>query len=234
MKKREILSALGLAVLLIVGLGFVYMVTVEEDALGVATFHHRTWIPLLVLALGAAGCLYGMDAVRALKKQNPLNLLPAIGLGAALCIATGTPILWVEYRPSSWLIPYAALFALAVLLIEFAHLLRDKEARQMRWDGKAALKCAGLMLLCCVPAGLCAAADAAMDLPGRVQIALYLLSGAAALWVLRARKPRGGDRAAVHRRGRNRGILPCAEVLSTGGYEKRGLPCGAGDQRVLQ
>ena len=56
-KKREILSALGLAVLLIVGLGFVYMVTVEEDALGVATFHHKTWIPLLVLALGAAGCL---------------------------------------------------------------------------------------------------------------------------------------------------------------------------------
>ena len=53
MKKREILSALGLAVLLIVGLGFVYMVTVEEAALGVATFHHRTWIPLLVLALGA-------------------------------------------------------------------------------------------------------------------------------------------------------------------------------------
>ena len=137
---RVLLSTLALAILLIVGLGFVYMVTVEEDALGVATFHHKTWIPLLVLALGAAGCLYGMDAVRALKKQNPLNLLPAIVLGAALCIATGTPILWVEYRPSSWLIPYAALFALAVLLIEFAHLLRDKEARQMRWDGKAAFK----------------------------------------------------------------------------------------------
>ena len=84
MKKREILSALGLAAVLIVGLGFVYMVTVTEDALGVATFHHRTWIPLLVLALGAAGCLYGMDAARALKKQNPLNLLPAIGLGIAL------------------------------------------------------------------------------------------------------------------------------------------------------
>ena len=41
-KKREILSALGLAAVLIVGLGFVYMVTVEEAALGVATFHHRT------------------------------------------------------------------------------------------------------------------------------------------------------------------------------------------------
>lgn len=220
---RVLLSTLALAILLIVGLGFVYMVTVKEDALGVATFHHKTWIPLLVLALGAAGCLYGMDAVRALKKQNPLNLLPAIVLGAALCIATGTPILWVEYRPSSWLIPYAALFALAVLLIEFVYLLRDKEARQMRWDGKAAFKCAGLMLLCCVPAGLCAAADAAMDLPGRVQIALYLLSGAAALWVLRR-----GNRAA--------GIaLLCIgavgiaafflvlKFFSTGGYENAGF-----------
>ena len=162
---RVLLSTLALAILLIVGLGFVYMVTVKEDALGVATFHHKTWIPLLVLALGAA----------------------------------------------------------AVLLIEFAHLLRDKEARKMRWEGKAALQCAGLMLLCCVPAGLCAAADAAMDLPGRVQIALYLLSGAAALWVLRR-----GNRAA--------GIaLLCIgavgiaafflvlKFFSTGGYENAGF-----------
>ena len=93
----------------------------------------------------------------------------------------------------------------------------------MRWEGKAAFKCAGLMLLCCVPAGLCAAADAAMDLPGRVQIALYLLSGAAALWVLRR-----GNRAA--------GIaLLCIgavgiaafflvlKFFSTGGYENAGF-----------
>ena len=223
MKKREILCALGLAVLLIVGLGFVYMVTVEEDALGVATFRHRTWIPLLVLALGAAGCLYGMGAARALKKQNPLNLLPAIGLGIALCILTDTPILWVEYRPSNWQIPYAALFALAVLLIEWVRLLRDKEARQMRWDGKAAAKCAGLMLLCCVPAGLSAAADAAMELPGRVQIALCLLSGAAALWVVR----RGNRTAGI--------MLLCIgavgiaafflvlKLFSAGGYENAGF-----------
>ena len=92
MKKREILSALGLAVLLIVGLGFVYMVTVEEDALGVATFHHKTWIPLLVLALGAAGCLYGMDAVRALKKQNPLNLRICCGTKRrGRCAGTARP-----------------------------------------------------------------------------------------------------------------------------------------------
>ena len=118
-------------------------------------WRHETWIPLLILALGAAGCLYGMDAVRALKRENPLNLLPAIALGIALCVATGTPILWVRYHPSPWQAPYAMLFVLAVLLIECLRLALDSQARSMRWDGWSALKTAGLLLLCYLPSALC-------------------------------------------------------------------------------
>ena len=71
---RVLLSTLALAILLIVGLGFVYMVTVEEDALGVATFHHKTWIPLLVLALGAVTRQDVLDLPKGEKIARMLHL----------------------------------------------------------------------------------------------------------------------------------------------------------------
>ena len=189
---RVLLSVLALAVLLVVGLGFVYMVIPQKDAFGNMGWRHETWIPLLILALGAAGSLYGMDAVRALKRENPLNLLPAAALGISLCVATGTPILWVRYQPKEWQIPYAALFVLAVLLIECLRLALDGQARKMRWDGRSAAKTAGLMLLCCVPAGIAALMLVFPSVrPIWFRWAVALLSGAAALWIVRR-----GNRAA--------------------------------------
>ena len=172
-----------------------------------------------MLALGAAGCLYGMDAVRALKKQSPLNLLPAIGW-RALCICHGTPISFVSNAEQ--LVDSPMWRCLLAVRSSNLRTCWGQRGGQMRWEGKAAFKSRGLMLLCYVPAGLCAAADAAMDLPGRVQIApLFAQRGGGAGWCCGA-KPRGGDRAAVHRRGRNRGVLPCAGSFFHRRIRKRG------------
>ncbi len=185
---KLILGAVLLAALLTVGLGFTYLARVDQAALA-PMIVHETWIPLLPFSLGAVGCLCLMGAARELRRENPLNLLPALVLGMILCGATDTPILWVRYKPSYWQIPYAALFVLALMLVWFVRLLRSGEARAMRWDGKQALKWMGILALCMIPAlagAVFSWARRTLDIAsGFVLMPIYALSGATGLWVVR-------------------------------------------------
>lgn len=187
---RFIGGVLLLALATTVGMGFTYINYVEEDGL-VTRLVTRTWIPFFVLgaAVIAGLMLLGTTPVRG-RRVSPWTLLPAAVLAVGVCIATRTPVVWLRYKFSNWMVPFAAVFAYTLLLWRFLCALLDGKCRRMPFDGRMAFRAvlvAALLYLPGLLAGIVSLEPvrfALPVLPGWFWMPIYLLSGAAALAVV--------------------------------------------------
>lgn len=187
---RFIGGVLLLALAMTVGVGYTYVNYLEEDGL-VTRLVTETWIPFFVLgaAVVAALMLLGAAPVHG-RRVSPWTLLPAAVLAVGLCIATRTPVVWLRYKFSYWMVPFAAVFAYALLLWRFLCALADGACRKTPFDSRAALKAALIVVLLYLPGALAGIISlepvrfALPVLPGWFWMPIYLLSGAAALAVV--------------------------------------------------
>jgi hypothetical protein len=151
-KAPFVLGAALLALCILVGQGFTEwsrLVSMEPKL----QYRDFTYIPYLALGVLVAGALLLMGAARPLPRESPYSLLPALALGLLVCVLTGTPVVWsaFSYAREAWIIPYAGLYAYALLLLDFLRLLFDGKARALPFDAGRAARWAGLVMLFCLP-----------------------------------------------------------------------------------
>lgn len=147
---RQILAVVLLVVILIIGIGQTKLVSMVDPGVSNETQTH-TNIPLLLLGLIITAALALLDVIP--KEKSPQSLLPAIAIGFVLTIVTKTPIMWLNYTHTAWLVPLAGVVVLTTLCWQCIEgILRNSHSGDgAAFSSSIAIRTSLIMLAACAP-----------------------------------------------------------------------------------